>query len=109
MAIKVEVREHTYPKRTPWGVVQKSLGQHIVLVENSETGQMIQAGYVGDTAFLPLAGFPKELVSEVTAECSKQLGKPLYGVEPPPTVDQVAEMLAASNKTTSDDDETEDE
>lgn len=98
MALKVECKEHTVPKKTPWGTVEKSLDQHMVFVENSDTKQMIHAGYVGVKAFLPLAGFPKELVADVTAECEKILRRKLESVDPPPTIEQVAAMLAQDSK-----------
>lgn len=77
----------------------------MVFVENSETKQMIHAGYVGTRAFLPLAGFPKELVPQVTAECEKILKRNLESVDPPPTIDQVAEMLADKQTETDTDEE----
>lgn len=92
--MKIELREHTVPKKTHWGTVQKSLNQHIVLIENDETKTMVQCGYVGATAFLPLAGFPQELCAEVAAECSKQLGKPVSAGEAPPSLTKLAEMIA---------------
>jgi hypothetical protein len=105
--MKIELREHTVPKKTHWGTVEKSLNQHIVLIENDATKQMVQCGYVGETAFLPLAGFPQELCEKVAAECSKQLGKPVSAGEAPPSLTKLAEMIASQTKSDEADDETE--
>ena len=93
--MKIELKEHTVPKKTAWGTVQKSLNQHIVLIENDETKQMVQCGYVGATHFLPLSGFPQELCDLVAAECTKILGKPVAAGIAPPSLDEIAEMIAA--------------
>lgn len=103
MALKVECKEHTVPKATSWGTVERSLNQHMVFVENNDTKQMVHAGYVGAKAFLPLAGFPKELVTQVTTECGKILNRKLESVDPPPSIDQVAEMLSQDTTTQEDD------
>jgi hypothetical protein len=107
--MKLLIKEHTVPKKTQWGTVEKSLNQHIVFIENDETKQMMQCGYVGATAFLPLAGFPQELCEEVAAECSKQLGKPVSAGQAPPSLNKLAEMIAEQNKSNEPDDETEDD
>ena len=106
--MKIELREHTVPKKTHWGTVEKSLNQHIVLIENDATKQMVQCGYVGETAFLPLSGFPQELCEAVANECSKQLGKPVAAGVAPPSLARLAEMIADQN-TSEPDDETEDD
>lgn len=93
--MKIELKEHTVPKKTAWGTVQKSLNQHIVLIENDETKQMVQCGYVGATHFLPLSGFPQELCDLVASECTKILGKPVAAGIAPPSLDEIAEMIAA--------------
>lgn len=96
--MKIELIEHKVPKKTMFGTIQKSLNQHIVLIENSDTNKMVQCGYVGATHFLPLSGFPQELCEEVAAECSKQLGKPVAAGEAPPSLDKIAEMIADQTK-----------
>jgi len=101
--MKIELREHTVPKKTHWGTVEKSLNQHIVLIENDATKQMVQCGYVGETAFLPLSGFPQELCEAVAAECSKQLGKPVAAGVAPPSLTKLAEMIADQNPSEPDD------
>ena len=100
--MKIEVREHTVPKKTLWGTVEKSLNQHIVLIENSDTGEMVQCGYVGDTAFLPLSGFPQELCQDVADECTKLLGKPVAAGTAPPSLKQIAEMIQSKKVVTAD-------
>lgn len=87
----VRVEEHTIPKNTEWGVVQKSLNQHKVFLN----GKL--CGYVGVTHFLPLCGFPQELVAEVAAECSKLLGKPVQCGDAPPSVNQLVSMMEAAS------------
>ncbi len=106
--MKIELKEHKVPKKTAWGTVEKSLNQHIVLIENDETKQMIQCGYVGATHFLPLSGFPQELCEAVAAECEKQLGKPVAAGIAPPSLEQIAEMIS-SGKIEADDSEDSDE
>jgi len=91
--MKIELRPHVATTKTAWGTVEKSLNQHIVLLENSDTGQMVQCGYVGDTAFLPLSGFPQEACEAVAAECSKQLGKPVAAGIAPPGLEELVELL----------------
>ena len=107
--MKIELKEHTVPKKTQWGTVEKSLNQHIVLIENDETKEMVQCGYVGTTAFLPLAGFPQELCAEVAAECAKHLGKPVLAGEAPPSLTKLAEMIAQQTATSEPSDESEDD
>ena len=91
--MKIELREHTVPKKTLWGIVDRSLNQHIVLIETDE-GKMKQCGYVGVNAFLPLSGFPIELVGPVADECERQLNRKLERIAPPPSFAQMAEMIA---------------
>ncbi len=92
MAIEVQVEEQKCKKETAWGVVERSLSQHVVRVKN-EKGEFVQCGYVGVKAFLPLAGFPVELVNEVADACEKLLDRKLDRVAPPPSLKQIAEML----------------
>ena len=105
--MKIELKEHTVPKKTAWGTIQKSLNQQIVLIENEETKQMVQCGYVGTTHFLPLSGFPPELSVPGAAECAKILGRPVDAGIAPPSLDKIAEMIAAG-KTPDDADSTDD-
>lgn len=98
--MKIELKEHTVPKKTLWGTVQRSLNQHIVLIDVEQpdgTSKMVQCGYVGATAFLPLCGFPVELVEPVTRECEKQLGRKLDSAAPPPSLRQIQQMVADAN------------
>ena len=95
--MKIELKEHTVEKKTHWGTVTKSLNQHVVMIEN-DNGEMRQCGYVGTSAFLPLTGFPAELVGPVADECEKQLGRKLDRVDPPPSFRQMAEMIAAQRE-----------
>ncbi len=92
--MRIELREHVAPTQTPWGVVDKSLNQQIVLLENSDTGQFVQCGYVGDTHFLPLSGFPQELCDGIAAECAKLLGKPVVAGIAPPSLEELAVILS---------------
>jgi hypothetical protein len=94
--MKIEVREHKVPKKTLWGTVEKSLNQYVVLIENEETKQFVQCGYVGETTFLPLSGFPQELCEEVASECSKLIGKHVAAGTAPPSLAELAKMLAPS-------------
>jgi len=94
--MKIQLVPHVALTKTPWGTVEKSLNQHIVLLENSETKKMVQCGYVGDTAFLPLSGFPQELCEAVAAECSKQLGKPVAAGIAPPGLEELVALVNAN-------------
>lgn len=89
--MEVKLQEHTVTKQTQWGPVEKSLNQHKVFVNG------MLAGYVGVTHFLPLCGFPQELVEKVAGECSKVLGKPVLCGEAPPSVNQLVSMLEANS------------
>lgn len=99
--MKVSIQEHMVPKNTAWGPVQRSLGQHIVFLEVD--GVKKQCGYIGKTAFLPLSGFPRELVGEVTKQCSKLVGRDLTGSPPPPSMAELATII--ENLTPSEDDD----
>ena len=100
--LEVTVTEQTVPKKTRWGTVEKTLNQHIVHVRNADTGKMVHAGYVGTTSFLPVSGFPNEMVDQVAKACSEQLGREVLATPAPPTLDQVAAMIATAKE---DDDE----
>lgn len=91
--IEVQVEEQKCKKETAWGVVERSLGQHIVRIKNEE-GKFVHCGYVGTKAFLPLSGFPAELVEDVCKACEKELGRTLERVAPPPSLKQIAEMTS---------------
>jgi hypothetical protein len=91
--MQIQLRPHVSPEKTPWGTVGKSLNQDIVLIQNQDTGEFVQCGYVGDTHFLPLAGFPQELCDSVAAECSKKLGKPVSAGMAPPSLEELTEFL----------------
>lgn len=88
--MNVRVEEHTIPKVTDWGVVQKSLNQHRVFLNDK------LCGYVGVTHFLPLAGFPQELVAGVAAECSKLLNKNVQCGDAPPSINELVSMMEAA-------------
>jgi len=105
--MKIELIEHKLEKKTHFGTIMKSLNQHIVLIENDE-GKMAHCGYVGVNAFLPLCGFPVELVEEVANECERQLGRKLDRVAPPPSLKQIA-MLIAEQRADDAEEEEEDE
>lgn len=90
--MKVKLTKHTVEKKTDFGPITKSLNQHLVHVENVN-GVFQHVGYVGVNAFLPLAGFPKELCGEVTSECERQLGRKLQSVAPPPSMAQLAQQM----------------
>lgn len=109
--MKIQLQEHTCEKQTQWGAVTQSLNQHKVFIETDE-GKLAQCGYVGVKDFLPLCGFPKELVEPVRAECEKQLNRKLGSVDPPPSFTQIAEMIAvqqAASESELDDDSEDDE
>ena len=101
--MKIKLQPHVALTKTPWGIVEKSLNQDIVLMENSETGKMVQCGYVGDTHFLPLSGFPQELCDAVAAECSKQLGKPVAAGMAPPGLEELVAIINANAEATEED------
>lgn len=94
MAVELQVVEHTVPKTTRWGTVQKSLNQHIVRIKNDE-GLFVHCGYVGVSDFLPLSGFPRELCEEVAAVCSKELNRKVGFQNPPPSITEINAMAAA--------------
>lgn len=86
--MKVTVKEDTVVKETQWGPVTRSLNQHMVFVNGS------LAGYVGKTSFLPLCGFPRELVDSVSAKCGELLGRQVLATEPPPSMEQLAVIVS---------------
>ena len=102
--MKIELKEHTVEKKTHWTTFQKSLNQHKVFIENDD-GNMMQCGYVGVHAFLPLSGFPAELVDAVADECERQLNRKLERVSPPPSWAQMQAMIAKQNAEPEDEDE----
>ena len=93
MSVDIRLEEHTVPKETPHGTVQRSLNQHKVYILNDETGKYTHCGFVGVHAFLPLAGFPRELLEDVTEECKKQLGRELFAGKPPLSARQLQEKI----------------
>lgn len=103
---KLKLIEHVVEKKTTWGTVKRSLNQHIVMIADDD-GRYIQCGYVGTTAFLPLCGFPRELVADVAAQCSEILGREITGANPPPTLREAAEIVRSLKS--QDDDQDEDE
>lgn len=96
--VEIQLEEHTVPKKTAWGTVQKSLNQHIVRIKNDD-GKFVQCGYVGVKDFLPLSGFPQELCKAVAQECSKQLNREVGFQNPPPSI---AEIEAMANQEAND-------
>lgn len=90
--IEVKVEEQKCKQETAWGVIEKSLNQHIVSVKN-EKGDFVHCGYVGTKSFLPLSGFPAELVEDVCKACEEKLGRELDRIAPPPSLSQIAEMM----------------
>jgi hypothetical protein len=92
--MEIKLVEHKIKETTPWGVVEKSLNQHIVLLKNEDSGQFVQCGYVGDTAFLPLSGFPQEACEQVAKLCEDQLGKPVSAGFAPPGIEELAAYLS---------------
>lgn len=95
--MKVDCTEMFVPKKTIYGTVQRSLNQHKVWVFNDDTGRMVHCGYVGVSAFLPLSGFPKELLEDVTRECEEILGRKLTAEQPPPSQSQIDLMMSMAN------------
>ena len=63
---------------------------------------MVHCGYIGDTAFLPLSGFPNELSQEVAVKATAELGRPIGTVEAPLSISQINALAA---KQASDEDE----
>lgn len=105
----MRLEEQFVDKQTQAGTVKRSLNQHRVFVLNDETGKYTHCGYVGVHAFLPLAGFPRELLEDVTEECRKQLGREQLGAgKPPLSYDQIQAAIEATQPTT-DEDEFDDE
>lgn len=91
--MKIKLEPHVSREKTPWGVVEKSLNQHIVSVLNEDTNQFVQCGYVGDTHFLPLAGFPQEACSVVASLCGEQLGRTVETGTAPPGLDELVQIV----------------
>lgn len=108
--MQVKVAEHTVPKVTRWGTVNRSLNQHLVWIKNDDSDQWIHCGYVGTTAFLPLSGFPQELVPDVAAKCGELLGRDVSFVNAPPTMAEIQTALdSGSGGNNTDDDEDDNE
>lgn len=95
--MEIRLVEQTADKTTSWGVIQKSLKQHVVMLLNEDNGKFTQCGYVGTTHFLPLAGFPQELVDDVAALCSQQLNRDVQSGRAPLSYSQLAEKLEQHN------------
>ena len=91
--MEIKLEEHTIPKQTRWGTVQRSLNQHIVSIKTDETAGWLHCGYVGMTAFLPLSGFPNELVPEVARLCGEHLRRDVAYVKAPPTMSEIQSVL----------------
>lgn len=110
--VQIRLDRHTATKVTRYGSVEQDLGQDKVFILNDETGKYTHCGYVGPFAFLPLCGFPKELVETVTQKCSAEVGRELYAGKVPLSYAQMQEILksrASGSVTDSDDFEGEDE
>jgi hypothetical protein len=91
--LKIEFKEHTVAKSTRFGTVQRSLNQHLVYIEN-DAKEMVHCGYIGDTAFLPLSGFPNELSKEVADAATAKFGRPIGTVEAPLSIAQINALAA---------------
>lgn len=108
--MRITIKEHTIPEQTHWGTVNKSLNQHIVSMEVD--GIEKQCGYVSSTnVFMPLCGFPAELVDIVATKCTEALGVTVTSTPPPPSIAQVQAIIDAhkSSSATDSDDEGDDE
>lgn len=106
MSLEVKLERHTGIKETPYGPVVQDMNQDKVYVLNDETGKFTHCGFVGVHAFLPLCGFPQELVEAVTAECERQLGRPLSRGDVPLTFQEIQDVVSGD---TDDDSEFEDD
>lgn len=95
--MNIRFEEHFVEKPTQWGVVKRSLNQHIVYVNDME------AGIVGKTAFMPRVGFPREWVDAVAQAATKELGRLIVGTEPPPSMAQLAVILEGAGVTSGED------
>lgn len=92
--MELRIEEHVLLKQTDFGPVEKKLNQHKVFLKNT-AGEWRHVGYVGTRAFLPLSGFPPELVASVSDACAKELGRKLESVSPPPSKREI-EALASN-------------
>jgi hypothetical protein len=90
--MELKLIEHVVPEATAWGVINKSLNQHIVMLKNEDTGEFVQCGYVGKTSFLPLSGFPQSACEQVASECSKILNRKVLAGNAPPGLEELAAM-----------------
>lgn len=107
--MKVELHEHTVDQQTQWGTVKKSLNQHKVFLHNEEADRMVHCGYVGTNAFLPLCGFPAELIEPVRVACEEHLGRSLLAADAPPTMAKVQAMIDGAAGAANADDDMEDD
>lgn len=108
MAIEVRLEEQTVDKPTQYGTVKRSMNQHKVYILNDDTGKFTHCGYVGVQAFLPLAGFPRELLEDVTEACRQQLGRDELGAgQPPPSYKELQTIL--DDHSTPDEDDLDDD
>jgi hypothetical protein len=103
--MEVKLVPHVSVEKTPYGTVSRSQNQEIVLLKNEDTDAFVQCGYVGDTHFLPLSGFPQELCGAVAEECSKQLGRPVAAGVAPPGLSELVAIVNANAGVSEDDDE----
>jgi hypothetical protein len=105
--MEIKLEEHTVPKITRWGTVQRSLNQHIVSIKTDDSAKWLHCGYVGTSAFLPLSGFPNELVPDVARLCGEHLGRDVSYVNAPPTMAEIQAGLDSNPVTTTDDEDDE--
>ena len=102
--IDLKLEEHVVDKETQYGTVRRSLNQHKVYLLNDENGKYTHCGFVGVTHFLPLSGFPPELLEDVTRECSRQLGREVLSGKPPLSRAALEEAIRNAQPEVEDDD-----
>jgi hypothetical protein len=79
--VELKLEHHTLPKKTMFGVIEKSLCQDKVFVK-TDKGVWKQAGYLTHATnhFLPLVGLLQEEVEIIADALEKLKGKPIVGV-----------------------------
>jgi hypothetical protein len=91
--MQIKVEPHIAKEKTQWGTVDTFMNQHLVFVLNEDTNQFVQCGFVGDTHFLPLSGFPQSACEQVAKLCEEQLGKPVAAGIAPPGLDELVAIV----------------
>ena len=89
----VQSIEHTLPKKTRYGTIERSLGQDKVYCKN-ETGQWKHCGFLfhAHRGFQGLVDFPHELGADLCKELAKIKGYPVAFLGAPESVPEFVEV-----------------